>query len=75
MKNEMKDVFKKENEPACKYCARGKKSADSKSVLCMKKGIVSPDFSCRSFKYDPLKREPYAAPTLQKDLKAEDFEL
>lgn len=33
-------------------------AADGDSVLCVKTGIRQLDSSCRSFKYDPLKRVP-----------------
>jgi len=54
----MKEMFNKKMEPACAYCSYGNKSMDGKTILCLKKGAVSPEYSCRKFKYDPLKREP-----------------
>lgn len=45
-------------QPACEYCNYGEKSSDGQMILCNKKGIVSPDFSCRKFDYSPLKRIP-----------------
>ena len=31
---------------------------DEEKILCTKQGVVAPGGSCRSFKYDPLKRVP-----------------
>ena len=44
--------------------------------MCIKKGVVPAGYSCRSFKYDPLKRVPPrpAAPDFSR-LKDEDFSL
>ncbi|MBQ2676261.1 MAG: hypothetical protein IJN31_08535 [Peptococcaceae bacterium] len=60
--------------PACGYCAHGVLAEDRVSVLCRKKGIVSCDYKCRRFKYDPLKRIPKIAPELMQ-FDAEDFAL
>ncbi len=52
------------HDPSCAICEYGRPSADAQRVLCKKKGVTSPSFSCKKFKYDPLKREPYRAPKL-----------
>ena len=44
--------------PSCTYCLYGKLTADEESVLCVKKGIMLPESSCRKYVYDPLKRKP-----------------
>ena len=62
-------------EPRCAYCIRGKLSADKESVLCPKKGVMDKDFSCRKFRYDPLKRVPEAAKPRLPEFSPEDFEL
>ena len=41
----------------CTYCQRGT-PLDEEKILCTKQGVVAPGGSCRSFKYDPLKRVP-----------------
>lgn len=68
-------LFEKKIDPRCAYCARGTDLADGQ-VICLKRGVVSAGYSCRSFRYDPLKRVPPkpAAPDFSK-LKAEDFTL
>ena len=60
--------------PACKICSHGILSPDGESVLCVKTGIRLLDSSCRSFKYDPLKRVPMRAPS-RGGFTKEDFEL
>ncbi len=44
--------------PACSYCANATPAADGKMVLCRHKGVVSPFFACRKYRYDPLLRVP-----------------
>lgn len=61
-------------EPKCEYCAVGTITPTGKNVLCPKKGVLAPDFSCKKFKYDPLKRVPKKMPELPK-FDAEDFAL
>lgn len=68
-------LFQKNIEPRCAYCQRGAQLEDGK-ILCAKKGVVDAQGSCRSFRYDPLKRvpPPPAAPDFSR-LKDEDFQL
>lgn len=63
---------KKEYPPKCEYCQKGRLSPDGESVLCPKKGIVEKDDSCRSYKYDVLKRKPLRQPLVD-DVNSEDF--
>ena len=51
-------AFNKKIRPACAYCAVGKPTEDSAHILCIKKGVMQPDSSCRAFQYDVLRREP-----------------
>ena len=44
--------------PRCAYCKKGRLSPDGESVLCEKNGIVEKNSSCRSYKYDVMKRVP-----------------
>ena len=52
------DYFDKKITPACEYCELGRDSSEYNMILCRKKGVVSPYFRCRSFKYNPLRRIP-----------------
>ena len=68
-------LFETKIDPMCTYCARGVPLANGQ-VACPKKGVVSPDWHCRAFQYDPLKRVPPrpAAPQTSR-LTPEDFAL
>lgn len=44
--------------PACSYCIYGTQASDRKMIFCKQRGVVSPYYSCRKFKYDPLMRVP-----------------
>lgn len=66
--------FGKKIEKSCTYCTHGEKAADGTTILCSRKGIVSPFNSCRHFSYDPLKRTPPPLRTLPV-YSAEDFSL
>ncbi len=44
--------------PSCALCEIGRISPDGNSVLCTKHGVMDKTDLCRSFRYDPLKREP-----------------
>ncbi len=44
--------------PACAYCEHGTPAADGKMILCRRRGVVSPYYACRKFRYDPLQRVP-----------------
>lgn len=74
MKMRKSVLNKKETAPACRICSHGILSADGESVLCVKTGIRQLDSSCRSFKYDPLKRVPMRKRGMGEFAK-EDFEL
>ncbi len=50
-------LFRKKIERACAYCERGV-LIDEATVVCVKKGPVRPEDSCRRFRYAPLKRIP-----------------
>lgn len=68
-------LFSKSIEPRCAYCRRGAQ-LEGDTILCVKKGLVSPGGSCRKFKYDPFKRVPPkpVLPDFSK-LQDEDFSL
>ncbi len=53
--------FNNNISPACEYCEYGRDSNDM--VLCKLKGVVSPYFRCKKFKYSPVRREPKPMPT------------
>ena len=62
-------------DPSCTYCRRGKQITEE-TILCQRKGVVSPAGSCTAFRYDPLKRVPPRPATPDfSQLKEEDFLL
>ncbi len=67
-------LFRGEISPACEYCEYGRKASDNVMILCIKKGMVSPRYSCRKFLYSPLKRVPRRQPKLP-SFSPEDFKL
>jgi len=50
-------LFRKKIARSCEYCSRGTKIDDT-TILCVKRGLVTADHSCRKFRYDPCKRIP-----------------
>ena len=69
------NLFQKEIEPRCAYCAKGRELEEGK-VACPKKGVMSAGDHCRAFRYDPLKRVPPRPTKLSTEgLKDEDFTL
>lgn len=67
-------LFSQTIPPSCSYCQFGFITQDRASVLCNKKGVMSPQGSCRKFRYAPLKRVPKRPRPLQLHDSA-DFEL
>ncbi|MCQ2461022.1 MAG: hypothetical protein MJ115_02610 [Clostridia bacterium] len=71
----MKKLFNEDITPACEYCHYGRITPDNNSVLCEKRGIMLPTSSCKSFKYDVLKRRPQKKLQIFADYSAEDFTI
>jgi len=68
-------LFRKNIEPRCAYCQKGS-PINEYEVVCVKKGIVPIESSCRAFRYDPLKRVPPRPAKLDTEpLSQEDFRL
>lgn len=60
--------------PACAYCTHGQYTTDHRMILCEKSGVISPNYHCRRYQYDPLARIPKRQPKLP-TFSAEDFSL
>ena len=45
-------------EVFCKFCERATPLLTEGKLVCSKVGVVSEDYKCRKFIYDPLKRSP-----------------
>lgn len=68
-------LFRRDIDPYCVYCAHGNKLND-REVMCIKQGVVTPDYSCRKFQYDPLKRTPPKPARLDlTNISDDDFKL
>ena len=68
-------LFAKKMEPRCAYCRKGA-AMDGDKILCIRRGIVSPGWHCRFFRYDPLKRIPSRPPAPDfSGFRDEDFVL
>ena len=68
-------LFRKDIEPRCAYCCRGQ-GISEREVACVKRGVVPAENSCRSFRYDPLKRVPPRPVKADfSKLKDEDFKI
>ena len=50
------------------------RSASGETILCPKRGVVVPYYSCRKFFYSPLKRVPKRLPALP-SYSEEEFKL
>lgn len=53
----MPDLFRKNMEKRCAYCANGAAISD-REVACKRRGVVDAAGYCARFSYDPLKRVP-----------------
>ena len=57
-----------DNEPempkVCAFCDKSSPLADGEHMLCKKNGVVDCGYTCRKFKYDPLKRVPHSPPPM-----------
>ena len=68
-------LYRKNIKPLCAYCTRAGQ-IDNVKMICLKRGIVSVEGSCKRFRYDPLKRvPPRPKPKSVEEFKPEDFLL
>lgn len=66
--------FSAKLEPSCGYCENGTPTQDGSVILCTRQGVVSPGFSCKKFRYDPISRKVRPLPPLP-TYSPEDFLL
>ena len=50
-------LFRKDMEKRCVHCEKAS-VIDENDMLCRKYGVVSRNYGCKKFEYDPLKRIP-----------------
>ena len=53
-----------EHQRVCLFCENASVLNGDDNLLCKYKGIVSEDFVCRKYVYDPLKRIPMPKPSI-----------
>ena len=69
-----KKHFDKTLPPSCAYCRHGRTISGGKEIFCLKEGLKNPADSCRSYRYDVLKRSP-SVKDIGRDYKPEDFKI
>ena len=62
----MKHDISRDLPCVCEFCEHAAIINDDENVLCERRGIVSREYKCRKFVYDPLKRFPKPLPPLPK---------
>ena len=68
-------LFRGNIDPRCAYCQFAS-TLDDRECMCVKRGVVPVEHHCRSFRYDPLRREPpRPAPPNTDHLPEKDFTL
>ena len=69
-----KKLFDKSIPHVCGHCQNARLLSGGSEVFCMKKGLRTVTDFCRSYEYDPLKREPKVK-DIGRDYNPEDFKL
>lgn len=59
-----KSLFATNEYRFCSSCLHGHNSNFGDKILCKNMGITDPLFTCKKYKYNPLKRIPFRAPVL-----------
>ncbi|MBR6681386.1 MAG: hypothetical protein IKL40_00180 [Clostridia bacterium] len=65
---------RKENDykKVCLFCENATVISADDNILCRFHGVVSEDYCCRKYVYDPLKRSPIGKPKIE-ELTKEDL--
>ncbi|MCL1792863.1 MAG: hypothetical protein FWG34_03245 [Oscillospiraceae bacterium] len=61
-------------EEKCCYCENASPIRETSGYICKKKGIVSYNFKCRKFAFDPIKLSPML-PASPMEFSPEDFKI
>jgi len=68
-------LFRRNIAPSCAYCKYGI-SLGMGEVACNKRGIMSEEGKCTSFRYEPTKRKPeFASNPVAVNISEEDMSL
>ena len=68
--NENENIIEKK----CCYCENAEPIRETNGYICKKKGIVSYNFKCKKFAFDPIKLSP-VLPAKPMQFSPEDFKL
>lgn len=68
-------MYDKKLQPVCLYCLYSGASINELHCICSKRGVVTYDFHCRKYEYDPLKRTPKRMPRQGMELFPNDFSI
>lgn len=68
-------LFGNRIEPACGYCRFGRLMGDGKMILCEHAGVVPLYYSCKKYRYSPLRRVPAKKAPELPQFDPSDFEL
>jgi hypothetical protein len=66
-------LFQK-HKPMCLYCVWGR-SLSENEILCRYAGVTAPDYMCRRFEYDPLRRIPPKPVKMMSNYTSDDFKI
>lgn len=67
-------IYDKEIDRVCAFCQKGEALTED-LILCRRYGPVTPEYSCRKFRYDPLLRKPSLRELPKLQVTPEDFKL
>jgi len=67
-------MFDKKIECDCVYCSLGYTLNNEKDIICEKFGLVSRNFNCKNFIYNPLNRKPKGK-ILKKTFEKNEFKI
>ena len=67
-------IYSKDIPKICLYCEKSSNIFKREELMCSKQGIVSPDYSCKHYSYDPYKRIPKRKQPIPK-YSAKDFSI
>jgi len=70
----MNENFENIIEKKCCYCEYASPIRETTGYICKRKGVVSYNFTCKKFAFDPIKLSP-ALPAKTLQFAPEDFKI
>lgn len=71
----MNGIYDPSIRKMCSYCQHGTKIPAGEDVICPYKGLVSYDYVCRKYLYDPTRRIRKRTKKMQASFDETDFSL